>query len=383
MEIKNINQGLVLKTIEEQGPVSRAEIVKFIGLTPPTVSTIVKNLIKRNIVCEIGKGNSTGGKKPILLQINSEAAFMIAVDIGGENGIRAALIDLSYNIVREKHSPKIESLNSQKLKNILTTLLTNFITELEEADISKEKILRICIGVPGTIDYKKMKVTVAPFLNWEISLHDLNIKEIDIPIIFENDVNLMALGENIKGIAQEFNNFVFVGERTGIGAGIVINGKLYQGSNNAAGEVGYLIIDPDYVPENPKGYGCLEKLASYNVIVEKAKKKFGRDIKIMEIFKLATEKDPIALNIVKEALKSLTYGVANISSVINPELVIIGGGISLLPSSFLEEMKATLQKIIPFVPRIEFSKLGENGVLIGAAVKAFEPLKKKGLSLIK
>lgn len=383
MEIKNINQGLVLKTIEEHAPISRADIGKLIGLTPPTVSAIVKNLIERNIVQEIGKGDSSGGKKPILLQLNSETAFMIAIDLGGENGIRAALIDLAYNIIREKCSPKIESFNSQKLKKVLTTLLTEFITELVEEGIPKEKILRICIGVPGIIDFKEMKVTVAPFLNWEISLQDLNLNELGIPVIFENDVNLMALGENIKGIAQEFDNFVFVGERTGIGAGIVINGKLYQGANNAAGEVGYLFIDPRYAPENPRDYGCLEKLASYEVITKKAREKMGKDIRITEIFKMASQGNAIAKEIVQEALRYLAYGIANISSVLNPELVIIGGGISILPPSFLKNIRIILQKIIPFVPRIEFSRLGEDGVLIGAAVKVFVPLKKKGLSLIK
>ena len=379
METRKINQGLVLKIIENQGPISRADIGKTIGLTPPTISAIVKNLIKRDIIQEIGKGNSSGGKKPILLQINAETAYLIAIDLGGENGIRAALMDLSYNIVQEKFGPKIESFNSQKLKNALSVLIKDFI---EEINVPIEKILHICIGVPGIIDFNAKKVTGAPYLNWEMSLDDLSLSEMGIPIILENDVNLMTLGEKIKGIAQEYDNFVFVGERTGIGAGIVINGKLYQGANNAAGEIGYLLIDPKYAPENFRDYGCLEKLASYKVIVEKARKKMGNQIGIREIFKLAADGNRSALEIIEETLKFLAYGIGNISCILNPELVIIGGGISILPPIFLEEIRMTLQKIIPFVPRIEFSKLGEDGVLIGAAVKVLEPLKKKGLAII-
>ncbi len=379
MEIKNINKGLVLKAIEEHSPISRADIGKIIGLTPPTVSAIVKNLIERNIVQEIGKGNSSGGKKPILLQLNPETAFTIALDLGAENGLRIALLNLSYQIVHEKNGPKIESFHSQKLKNILRLIIKNF---LKEINVPKDKIVQICIGVPGIIDFKERKLTVAPYLNWEISLDDLTPTDIEIPIIFENDVNLMALGEKFNGIAQGFNDFVFVGERNGIGAGIVINGKLYQGANNAAGEIGYLFIDPDYAPENPRGYGCLEKLASYRVIVEKASKKIDKNIRIPDIFKLAVEGNSIALEIIKDNLRFLAYGISNVSCVLDPELIVIGGGISILPSSFLEEIRITLHKLIPFVPRIEFSKLGEDGVLIGAAVKVFEPLKKKGLALI-
>jgi len=380
MRIRNFNEGLVLKTIEENGSISRADVGKIVGLTPPTISAIVKDLIERDIVQEIGKGDSSGGKKPILLKINSKTAYMIAVDLGGENGIRVALMDLSYNIVKEKFDPKIESLDSQKLKNSLSVILKDFIKEI---NIPKEKILSICIGVPGIIDNKLKKVTVAPYLNWEISLEDLTLKEIGIPIALENDVNLMALGEKTKGIAQKINNFVFVGERTGIGAGIIINRKLYKGANNAAGEVGYLLIDPKYAPKNTRDNGCLEKLASYKVILEKAREKMGKNTRVIDVFKIAAEGDSVALAIIKEALKFLAYGIGNISCVIDPELVIIGGGISILPPRFLEEIKKNIKGIIPFVPKMEFSKLGEDGVLIGAAVKVLEPLKRRGLMVVK
>jgi len=380
MEIRNINKGLVLRTIEKNSPISRADVGRIVGLTPPTISDIVKDLIERDIVQEIGKGDSSGGKKPILLKINSKTAYMIAVDLGGENGIRVALMDLSYHIVKEKCGPNIESLNGKKFKNALSVILTDFIREM---NIPRGKILSICIGVPGIVDFKSKKIIAAPCLNWEISLEDLDLREIGIPITIENDVNLMALGEKTKGIAQKINNFVFVGERTGIGAGIIINRKLYKGANNAAGEAGYLFIDPRYASKSIRDYGCLEKLASYKVIVEKARKKLGKDIKVIEVFKMAAQGNSVALNIVQETLKYLAYAIANISCVLDPELVIIGGGISILPPRFLEEMKMNIRKIIPFVPKMEFSKLGEDGVLIGAAVMLLEPLKRRGLMDVK
>jgi len=380
MEIRNINAGLVLRAIEKNGPISRADVGKIVGLTPPTISAIVKDLIERDIVQEIGKGASSGGKKPIMLKINSKAAYMVAVDLGGENGIRVALMDLSYHIIKEKCGPKIESLNGKKFKNALSVILTDFIREM---NIPSEKILSICIGVPGIVDFKSKKIIAAPCLNWEISLEDLDLIEIEIPIVLENDVNLMALGEKAKGIAQKIKNFVFVGERIGIGAGIIINRKLYKGANDAAGEVGYLLIDPEYAPKNTRDHGCLEKLASYKVIVEKAREKMGKNVRVMDVYKAAAEGDSVALGIVKEALKFLAYGIGNISCVLDPELVIIGGGISILPPRFLEEMKMNIRKIIPFVPKMEFSKLGEDGVLIGAAVKVLEPLKRRGLMDVK
>lgn len=375
-----MNVGLVLRAIRKNTPISRADIGKSVGLAPPTISAIIKDLIERNIVKEIGKGESSVGKKPTLLEINLKVAYIIAVDLGGEKGIRIALMDLSYNIVKEKFGPKIKSLDDEKLKNVLNVILTDFIKEI---NIPKEKILAICIGVPGIIGTNLKKIRIDSYLNREISLEDLKLNKIGIPITFENDVNLMALGEKTKGIAQKIKNYIFVGERIGIGAGIVINRKLYKGANNAAGEVGYLLVAPRYASKSSKNYDCLEKLASYKVIAEKARKKISKTVEVIDVFKMAAEGNNIALGIVKEALKYLTYGIADMSCMFNPELVIIGGGISILPQSFLEEMKRNLKAIIPFVPNIEFSKLGEDGVLIGGAVKVLEPLEKEGLALIK
>lgn len=380
MKIRNLNEGLVLKTIEKNGSISRADISKMIGLTPPTVSDIVKDLIERDIVDEIGKGDSSGGKRPILLKLNPRAAYVFTVDLGGENGIRAALMDLSNDIIKERFGPNIELLKGEELKDALSITVSNFIKGI---DVPRDKILGVCIGVPGIVDFKLKKVTVAPYLNWEIPLEDLALREIGIPLTIENDVNLMALGERAKGIAQGIDNFVFIGERIGIGAGIITNGKLYTGANNAAGEVGYLLIDKKYAHRDNKGYGCFEKLASHKAIVEKVRKKIDKTVRAIDVFKAAARGDSIAIGIVKETLKFLAYGISNISCVLDPELVVIGGVISILPEDFLEEIKANIKEVIPLVPRIEFSKLGEDGVLLGAAVKVLEPLKRKGLALIK
>jgi len=380
MGIRNLNEGRVLKTIEKNGSISRADICKIIGLTPPAVSDIVKNLIDRSIVDEIGKGDSSGGKKPILLRLNPGAAYMVAVDMGGEDGIRAALMNLSDDIVKERTGPKIELLKGKELKFGLSMTVNDL---MKEIGIPRDKILGICIGMPGSIDFKLRKVTIAPRLNWEISLDDLSLEEIEMPVTIENDVNLMALGESAKGIAQGIDNFVFIGERIGIGAGIITNGKLYTGVNNAAGEIGYLLIDAKYAHRNNKGYGCFEKLASYKAIVERARKKMDKTVRAIDVFKAAARGNSIAIGIIKETLKFLAYGISNISCVLDPDLVIIGGGISILPDNFLEEIKVSIKEIIPLVPKVKFSKLGEDGVLVGAAVKVLEPLKKEGLAFVK
>lgn len=381
MGIRNLNEGLVLKSIEKNGSISRADICKIIGLTAPTVSDIVKDLIERGIVDEIGKGDSSGGKKPILLELNPKAAYMLAVDLGREDGIRAALMDLSNNIVEERPGPKIELLKGKELKQALNITVNDLI---KEGDVPSGKILGICIGVPGIIDFKMKKITIAPYLNWEVSLQDLALEEIEIPTTIENDVNLMALGERAKGIAQGVNNFVFIGERIGIGAGIVTNGKLYTGANNAAGEVGYLLIDLKYDYKDNKGYGCFEKLASYKAIMERARKKMvDKTVRAVDVFEVAARGNSIAIGIVRETLKFLAYGISNICCVLDPELVVIGGGISILPDDFLEEIRANIRDVIPLLPRIEFSKLGEDGVLVGAAVKVLEPLKREGLTLVR
>ncbi|MFQ6066739.1 MAG: ROK family transcriptional regulator [bacterium] len=380
MRIRNLNEGLVLKTIEKNGPISRANICKMVGLTPPTVSDIVRDLMKRGIVRELGKGDSSGGKRPILLKLDPKAGYVLAVDLGGENGIRAASMDVCNDIVEERFGPNIELLKGGELKEALRSTVSDLI---KEAHIPRDKILGLCIGVPGIVDFKLKRVTVAPYLNWEIPLEDLALREIGIPLTIENDVNLMALGERAKGIAQGVDNFVFIGERIGIGAGIITNGELHTGANSAAGEVGYLLIDTKYAYRGSKDYGCLERLASYKAIVEKGRRKMGKTVRAIDVFRAAAKGESIARGILKETLKFLAYGISNISCVLDPELVIIGGGISILPDDYLEEIKSNIKRIIPFVPRIEFSKLGEDGVLVGASVKVLKPLKMEGLAVIK
>lgn len=381
MGTRNLNEGLVLENIEKNGSISRADICRIIGLTAPTVSDIVRDLIERGIVDEIGKGDSSGGKKPILLELNPRAGYMLAVDLGREDGIKATLMDLYYNIVQERTGPKIELLRGKELKHALNITVNDL---MKEGGIPRGKILGICIGVPGIIDFEMKKITIAPYLDWDVSLEDLTLEEIEIPVTIENDVNLMALGERAKGVAQGTNNFVFVGERIGVGAGIVINGGLHTGANNAAGEVGYLLIDMKDRYRNNKGYGCFEKLASYKAIMERARKEMAdKRLRAVDVFKAAARGNSIAIRIVKETLKFLAYGISNISCVLDPELVVIGGGISILPDDFLEEIRTNIRDVIPLLPRIEFSKLGEDAVLVGAAVKVLEPLKREGLALVR
>lgn len=382
MNTRNFHRGLVLKTIEEKGIISRVEICKKVGLAAPTVSGIVKDFLDRGVVEEAGKGDSSGGKKPILLRINPKAGYVLAADLGYEDGIRVALMDLSNNIVRETSGPPMEILRGGELGEILSMIVCEL---LQKENISEKKVLGVCIGVPGIIDFNSGKVTtVTPYLNQEILLEDLELKEINTPYVVENDVNLMALGERAKGIAEGVDDFVFVGERLGIGAGIVINGKLHTGVNNAAGEVGYFLIDREYVAIQEKSLeagwcGCFERLAGHKAITKKAKELMGRPMKAVDIFRAAGKGNVAASEIVKETLEYLACGISNICCVLDPELVVIGGRISTLPEDFLEKIKTQISSIIPFIPRIEFSRLDEDGVLIGGAVKVLEPLKTEGL----
>lgn len=221
-----LNQGFVLKIIEKHGSISWADISRETKLSPPPVAKIVQRLIDKDIVTEIGPGNSLGGKKTYFTNHKPEINFyMIAVDLGVESGIKAALVDLSYNITKQVVTPK-KSKDDQ-----LSFYLTSIIKELlKDIDFSLDKIAGVCIGVPGVVDLRSRKLTIAPCLNWETPLDSLMLEEFNLPIVIENDVNLMALRERTKGIASGVNNFVFIGERVGIGAGIVINGSLYTGN---------------------------------------------------------------------------------------------------------------------------------------------------------
>ncbi|MGF7058188.1 ROK family transcriptional regulator [Brassicibacter mesophilus] len=388
--IKQINTSTILQIIRNNEPISRADISKITGLNRATVSNNVGNLIDMNIIREIGIGESSGGRKPVLLELNPKAFYVIGVDMGTTK-VSTALIDIEGEIVKKVVNPF--NTNSS-YADVLKTIKESILSAMPENEEDIERIIGIGMGIHGLVNHDKGISIYAPAFNW----HDIDFKEyfegeFSVPVIVDNDVRVMALAEKWFGSAKQASNFVCLNIGTGIGAGMFLNGELYRGSSFGAGEIGHINVMNRGPKCNCGNYGCLEVAASGIAIVDRfiEKIKYGEksiavdfvngkldEIDGAVIYHAALEGDKLAVEVLNETGKYIGLGVAVIVNLLNPEMILIGGGVSNAGKFLFDPIKETvLHKAMSHNARNTFigpTGLGENCGLIGAATLVLREL---------
>jgi len=382
---KSINEITILNTIRKFGPISRTGLNKITGLSGATVTKFVNNLLKTGLIKEDGWESSRGGRKPVLLRISPNAGFAIGVDVGGEN-LRVIVIDLETNVIAKvTKKTKAEEGKEKIFKRIIQTIHQ----VVDSSGIPSEKIKGIGIGISGLIDYKNGVSLFCPNLpGWEnIPVKSLIEKEIGLPTWVDDSSRTMALAENWCGVAKEVKNFIFVNVGIGIGCGIFTNGQIYRGAGGIAGEFGHITIDERGPRCNCGNNGCLETLASGPAIARRARKVIeegvvsliekltGGDLDRITpeiIVEAAKKGDKLAFNIIEKTGKYLGIGIADMINIFNPELVVIGAGVSQAGNLLLDPVKRTikaraLQQSFSMV-NIKLSQLGDIAGAIGAAI---------------
>lgn len=386
--MKEINQSIVLNIIKNYGPISRSDIAKKTKLSSTTVSTLVDGLTKQEYLEEIGEGESSGGRRPILLKFNSGAHFVIGVELEGKN-ISVAVTDLKINIINRL---------TEEIKNTDEFLVVDEIINLarqtmEKSGVEFGKIIGIGVGATGLIDTERGIIRQAVNLDWkDVPLKDLIENKFDqIPIYIDNIANVAALGEKWAGAGKEATNLIYIRIGTGIGAGIILNRTIYEGSNGNAGEIGHMTIEPNGPRCKCGNRGCLEVLASGSAIAKQAITEMlgGRDTLIEKLTNGSVEEitakvvaeaakkgDRLALEIWEETGEYLGIAIANLINIYNPEIIIIGGGVAQAGKLLFEPIKRTVRKRALPGPvkraKIVSSQLGENVSIIGAASLALE-----------
>lgn len=378
--IRNMNRLTVLEIIEKKGAISRAEIHRQSKISLPTVSSAVRHLLKKGIVKEKGLGRSSGGKRPILIELNPNGAFTMGIDLG-RSGARMALVNPTGKIVKETEGPSIGWNPENRLLDRLKRPIHNLI---DEANTDLHPVLAIGIALPGIPDASG-RLSFASGPGWEhVPIKHLLTKEFGIPVAVENDVNAAVLGEKLFGIGATVQHFVLVSIGTGVGAGIVINGELYKGFADGAGEIGYLLVGDRCIRDYRKG-GCFENLISIPAIAATATRRMGSrnnaftetgapgctNIKTGDVFEAARREDPVALEIVEEMIRYLAIGLGNIAVLLNPEMIVLGGEIVKYKDLLLEPLKGMIARIAPIPPKIAVSSLGNEAGVMGASAMAW------------
>ena len=380
--VKLRNRADILKTIREQGPISRVEIARLLGLHPSTVSRLVDELMALDLVregTELEASTKRGGRRAIALEFNPGAGYLIGVDLGGTHMV-GGLADLSGEIIlrRSLLSESIVASDGEGNLQRLIELAQALITETP----APARIWGIGVGVPGVVSGDEGTVTLAPAVGWwDLPLKQIIERTLGVPVFVENDVNLAAMGEHQHGVGQGVDDLVVIFIGTGIGAGVILGGELYQGANQAAGEVGYMVVDVNGLGQRYDEFGCLESLASGRGIAIRAQERIaaGEETALLDlaggdpaqvtaetVFEAARGGDGVAQAIVEETIRYLGLMVANVACVLNPEMVVIGGGVARSADLLLDGIRQQVEGVVPVVPRLAVSTLGKDAIIHGA-----------------
>ncbi|MEH7491817.1 ROK family transcriptional regulator [Neobacillus niacini] len=381
--MKSQNQSTVLNMIRLKEPISRAEIAKLTKLTPPTVSSLVSELIEQNLITEEQVTVSkAGGRKPIMLRINYKAHYILGVYAAAEI-VRVILTTMDGKIVSD-YSQEITELPTKSV--FIQMIIDNIHYILEKSEIEKNLILGIGVAMHGLVDPNQGLAIFSPHLQLEnIPIKDCLEREFRIPVIVENDVRALAIAESWFGQGQGVSDFICISVGRGIGSGIFINNEIYKSSFNTAGEIGHTILDINGPKCKCGNNGCLEGYSSETAILNRVNNVLLNhhdslihqwlqdnkdELSIKLVFKAAKQGDHLAASILEDAGKSLGLAAANIINILKPSKLIVEGCIFELGDyvfSPLVEMieKYTFKSSDEEIPVIA-SKLGKTGMVLGA-----------------
>jgi predicted NBD/HSP70 family sugar kinase len=368
--VKQINKSVVFHTIKNKGPISRAQISKETGLNKATVSTMVAELLKESFVKEIGAGQSSGGRKPVMLYFHHHAGYAIGIDVG-VNYLSGILTDLSGNII-EKTTSKLKSTRLESVVGQMTAVTGNLI---QKAPDSPYGIVGIGIGVPGLVD-SKGQILFAPNLKWRnVDLKQVMEEKFHIPVKIENEANAGAHGEQLYGAGKNIANSVYISIGIGIGTGIVINHQLYRGFTGIAGEMGHMSIDFQGRKCSCGNRGCWELYASESALLNAASKRNlpdGHPEADLDILYTEAQKGNVeVIQLLNTLGEYIGIGLTNVMNTFNPEAMIIGNRIARFEPWIKNPVERVLEERLsnhhPFATRLRFSKLKDDSTALGAA----------------
>jgi len=371
-EMRGINRTAILELIRSEGPISRTYISKKLNVSLPTVMRIVDELTAEKIVIDQDNKEWSGGRKRSLITLNYKEHITVGLDMGGSK-IYGAVTNLGGEVLFEKQYEK-DNTSGEEIYNLLLEPIDELLLEARE---TKKNILGIGIGVPGVTYHDTGVVIWAPSLNWrDFPLKDRLMEKYSLPIIVDNDVNLAALGEMWFGAGKDVQDLVTVYIGTGIGAGVVIDGALYRGAHQAAGEIGYLLPGREFLKNSYPKFGALEKMAAGTGMIKRAMKylkehkdkKVNEGISAEDIFNAHRRGEIWASHIVEEVLDYLAILIAAVISFYDPEVIVISGGVVNSADLIIGPICKRIEGKLPHIPSIISSSLGHRATVMGAMI---------------
>ncbi len=334
--IRRMNRNLVLNIIKSRGPISRTDIARLSGLSLATVSGITAELIEKGLVHEMGAGQSTGGRRPVLLRLNHQAGFVVGLKLM-EHVITSAVTDLDAQVLHHRMTPLPPSGKAPLSFDELLPLMVEAIeATIAEAGVERERVFGVGVGIAGLVDGKTGICHYSPFFGWrDVQVAQPLAEQLGLPVYLENDVNTLTIAEQWFGYGHDVEHFVVVTVGRGIGAGVVVNGQFYRGYLGGAGEFGHITMLPNGPTCTCGKQGCLEALASDPAVVHQAEVAIAQGehsilsdvdrLNLEAIIEAAEAGDSLARRLLADSGRWLGIGIATLVNILNPQMVIIGG----------------------------------------------------------
>ena len=384
-KVKVMNQHLLLRLIHQNAPLSRADLTARTHLSPTTISSLVEGLIKRGLVIEKGTAKTgASGRRPIMLEINPTGAYVISAELLYSD-LNIALYDLQYHEVK-RHIVPVDDYNRVGL--ILIQTIEQLIAE---TGVQEQKLWGICMGVPGMIDlergviFKSTVLPVGPDNHFYSIVRDRFRSAV---VMLENESSLCAYAEKEVQVKAGLSNLIYMDINIGIGAGIILDGRLYRGADGLAGEIGHMTVDL----HGPKclcgNRGCLERMASVPALIQRVvfgmmsgRKTLVNDmtqgdynlISIPVLRDAALAQDALVLEAIDETALTLAASIISVLNLLNLQAVVLGGKITELGDILIDRINAYVAQNA-LISSAEVSKrliycsqIGENAATLGGA----------------
>jgi len=392
--VRQINLSVIMHRLRENAPVSRAQLAEMTGLNKTTVSSLVQELIDRQFVREVGLETSGSrrrvGRLAMMLTLNPEAGFIVSSEIGVDF-MRVICTNFAPEIIWQCNEKILSNTSQQQIIDHVLALMLN--AEIEGRKFSNS-FLGVSVGVPGLVDQNSGSLLFAPNLKW----HDVPLRKIleeifEAPVVVDNEASIAALGEYYYGAAQGFEEILYISAGVGLGGGIVHEGRMFNGVTGFGTEFGHMTMDPDGELCNCGNYGCWETQVSQEALFRYITKTISRgsfssltektkgDPELMTVpivVEAANGGDELALEAFHEIGIYLGIGIASLVNILNPDLVVFGGILSLAADYLLPVINDILdQRALKWnrnATRVVSAQQGLDACVMGGVAKVYQAI---------
>ena len=364
------NRLRVIQSLQLLGVTSRADVARHTGLSRSTVSTIVAGLQAEGVVMDGDsnhRGPSGGGRPPALISLDPGAGLAVGIDFGKRH-LAVALADLSHRVLAEDRREMEDDYDAETGIECAAELVEGV---LAEADTDRDRVVGVGMGLPGPVHASGVVGSSAILPGWAgTHAAERMSEQLGMRVWLGNDANLGALSESFWGAGRGAGTVVYLKLATGIGAGVVIDGRLFEGAGGTAGEIGHTSLDETGDICRCGSRGCLETYASGTAIAGLLSRSLGEGLTLEDVLTRSVGGDPGCRRALADAGRHIGASVADLCNLINPERIVVGGSMAVAGDVLLDPLREAVGlRAIPSAAEdvgIVLGELGERAELLGA-----------------